>query len=74
MELRRFLRIEDVTIDDFAKTLGISRTSMFQILSGHEPRLSLALKIQRLTNGQVTLEELVSKKKPSNQNDKKPNK
>jgi transcriptional regulator with XRE-family HTH domain len=53
--LRRFLKSEGLTIQEFADRSGVSRPAISLLLSDEdrEPSLSLAFKIERVTGGRV---------------------
>ena len=53
--LRAYLKRTDTTITDFAARVGVTRPAISMLLSDEErePTLSLALAIQRETNGLI---------------------
>ena len=57
MDLKLYMKIQDIKIYQMAKRLGISIGSMHNLFNGREPRLSLAMKIEEVTNGEVTCED-----------------
>lgn len=64
MKLRVYLIEKNITILEFAKTIGIDRTYLGLIANGKKkPSRFLAKEIERATNGEVTAEELQLKLK-----------
>lgn len=60
MELRVYLFKNRINQKVFAKELGISYATFRTILQGDDVWLSLALRIEELTNGEVTYKDLLS--------------
>lgn len=55
MNLRKYLRGNKIRYRAFAEKLGINEQSLRNIVAGtSRPSLLLALKIEKLTNGEVT--------------------
>ena len=60
MNLKNYLNENGLKIDWFAKQLGISRSFFYLILNGQKPvPMHLWRKINELTKGYITLEELL---------------
>lgn len=60
MKLKEYLRKQKITYRTFAQDLGIAEQSLKTIMAGiRRPGLSLCLKIEKLTNGQITPSQLV---------------
>ena len=60
MNLREYLFKKKIKHEDFAKKVGINRSTLHRIMSGiSDPSLSLATKIVKATKGQVSYEEIV---------------
>ena len=59
MKLRQWMKLNDVTIPKMADRLGISAGSINNLFRGTDPRLSLALLIERETFGNVTCQDLL---------------
>lgn len=60
MDLRRFLFEKRLSVTDFCKNLGCSRVHLSEIINGRRvPSLTLAKLIERETNGEVLVEELL---------------
>lgn len=60
MHLKKYLRKQKIRYRDFAEELGIAEQSMKNIVAcSRRPGLLLALKIEKMTNGQVTPQQLV---------------
>lgn len=58
--LKEYLFYKGISITDFAKEVGASRNYISQISLGKlKPSKFLAKEIERLTNGEVTAEELL---------------
>ena len=63
MTLKEWIYQERLTQDEFAKLVGVSRRTICSILGGiWMPSLSLALRIEERTNGEVTMRDLATKK------------
>ena len=63
MDLRQYMRVQNITIQKMANALGISTGTMHNIFNGRDPKLSLAMKIEEFTNSEVTCEDLLSRVK-----------
>lgn len=62
MELREYLFRNRISITDFSKKVDFSRNYISQIALGYrKPSKKLAKLIEKETNGEVTLEELIRK-------------
>ncbi len=60
MRLDLWLFLNKTTKKDFAKEIGISRGHLQEIVSGkRRPSIKLAKKIEELTEGKVTKEEML---------------
>jgi transcriptional regulator with XRE-family HTH domain len=60
MHLRKYLREKRIPYREFAERLGVTEQSVKNIVCGtRRPGLTLALKIEKLTDGQVTPQQLV---------------
>ena len=60
MELRKYLKDEKYSLDDFAKIVGCTQPHISLICSKkRRPSPDLALKIEEITAGEVTLIELL---------------
>lgn len=63
MELEKYLHINDLTIDEFAKKIGIARSTLSLYLNGKRLYSKRnANKIEYITNGDVKADELLTKK------------
>ena len=61
MNLRKYLRDRRIRYREFAEKLGINEQSLKNIVAGtRRPGLLLALKIEKLTDGQVTPSQLAA--------------
>jgi DNA-binding XRE family transcriptional regulator len=61
MNLREYLFKKKIKHEDFAKKLGIARSTLHRVMTGDsDPSLSLATKIVKETKGQVSYEEIVT--------------
>jgi DNA-binding transcriptional regulator YdaS (Cro superfamily) len=60
MDLRLYMRIQNIKVNAMADSLGVSLGTMHNIFNGREPRLSLALKIEEVTDGEVSCEDLLA--------------
>lgn len=64
MDLKEYLYIKRTTIKDFAEYMGYSREHMSAVINGHlKPSKAMAKAIERATNGEVTAEEVLQRKK-----------
>lgn len=60
MTLKEYLFIKRMSVKDFSEYMGYSRTHISSIINGHlKPSKGLAKAIERVTEGQVTEEELM---------------
>lgn len=60
MKLRMYLFINRISVTSFSKTLGCSRVHLSGVVNGVRiPSLMLAKSIESVTNGEVTVEELM---------------
>jgi predicted transcriptional regulator len=58
--LKKYILLNEIPIKDFAKTLDVSKGTLYNILEqGLDMRLSLAMRIEKLTFGKVTCEDLM---------------
>lgn len=66
MGLCEFLKMKDCSALEFSLFYRISSTTVYNVISGRDIRMSTAIALTQLTNGQVTLEgiakELLAKK------------
>ncbi len=63
MELKKYLESNYITKRGFAKKLGVTESTLYNIISGRAyPAAKVAQKIVELTNGEVTFEELFKKR------------
>ena len=61
MNLKEYLDVEGIKHQHFAKKIKISTKTLYLIMSGKtDPRLSICLKIEKGTKGQVKCQELAS--------------
>jgi DNA-binding transcriptional regulator YdaS (Cro superfamily) len=61
MKLREYLNEHGTPISVFARRAGVSEATIHNILDGNKDLyLSVALRIQKATKGQVTCEDLIS--------------
>lgn len=66
MNLKDYLYIKKITQADFAWTIGINPLTLQRIMKGQvDIKLSIALKIQKETNGNVTCDDLLKLNKKS---------
>ena len=62
-KLREYLFYQEISITEFAKTIGASRSYISQISMGKiKPSKFLARDIERFTNGKVKAEDLLKGK------------
>ena len=60
MKLSDYLKIKEMNHSELAKKLGVTRSYLSQIVyEKNRPSVSLAKKIQEITNGYVTVTELL---------------
>jgi len=74
MKLKEYLKMKGLTEYDFADILGITQPHVNYIVNGKKnASAGLAKRIEDVTNGQVTFNDLYSSKAPSrlNKNDRK---
>lgn len=65
LDLKHYLFFENVRQADLAKTLGCNCVTVSQITQGKRPSRHLALAIEYVTKGKVTVEELLNPEKAS---------
>jgi transcriptional regulator with XRE-family HTH domain len=64
MKLKEYLIREKISVTNAAKKLGISRTYLDMIIKNdRNPSLELAQAIEDFTDGEVSVDRLISKKK-----------
>ncbi len=59
MRLSEYLQERGITKREFAKRAGINTQTLYNILWGREPRLSIACKIIKASEGKISFEELI---------------
>lgn len=59
MRLSEYLQERGITKREFAKRAGINTQTLYNILWGREPRLTIACKIIRASEGKISFEELI---------------
>ncbi len=59
MRLSEYLQERGITKREFAKRAGINTQTLYNILWGREPRLTIACKIIKASEGKITFEELI---------------
>lgn len=60
MNLKKYLRQKKIRYRTFAEELGVAEQSLKNIVAcSRRPGLILALKIEKLTNGQITPQQMV---------------
>lgn len=64
MKLRQWLETNGKTQEAFAADMGMTQGRVSQIVRNGTENIRTALLIQRLTDGEVTLRELLSDPKP----------
>ncbi len=68
MKLKEYLEESGITAAKLAKRLDVPPNLIYNILDGREPKVGLAVKIQKYTKGQVTCEDLVPESPKSEAN------
>jgi transcriptional regulator with XRE-family HTH domain len=64
MKLKEYLTINRMTVTEFANLSSVSRASIFLYVSGkRKPSLISARKIEKITNGIVSVDELMTPSK-----------
>lgn len=63
MLLRHYLSDKRIKQKDFAQKIGISTKHLWTILNAADMKLSLALKIEEVTKGEVTCQDLGAEKR-----------
>lgn len=57
--LREYLFKKKIKLDDFAKKVGVNRSTLHRIMKGEsDPSLSIAIKIVKATQNKVSYEKL----------------
>lgn len=75
MKLQKFLQINEITQEEFASKVGVSRPWITYIVNEvRNPSIGLSMRIEEATNGQVTIKDLFNPKAPSRLKDKTPEK
>ena len=70
MVLRTYLFNLDLPVKKFAADLGISVSYLYQLLKNERrPSLELALRIEKLTQGNVSVDELLKEEKSKGSDD-----
>jgi transcriptional regulator with XRE-family HTH domain len=71
MHLKEYLGFRKINMREFSRRAQVSPSHIHNICSGKKnPSLPLAKRIQQLTDGKVTLDDLFSSKAPSRLKDK----
>lgn len=61
MYLKDYLYRKKITHEDFAKALGVSYVTLWRVMEGrNHPSYPLLMKIYKITNKRVGLDEIVS--------------
>jgi len=63
MKIDEFLKTEDISIRKFAKKAGITAPTLTRALKGEDIRLSVAMKIERASQGRIKCQEILNEKK-----------
>lgn len=64
MQLKEYIKSNNLQFEGFAKGIGISPTSFFNYLSGiRRVPLEIAARIIKYTDGKVTIEDLIELQK-----------
>lgn len=61
MDLRKYIRDRGITKNEFARRVGCSFTTIHNILRGYDIKLSLAERIEKVSEGQVHPQDLYPK-------------
>ena len=60
MDLKAYLKSRGMTANEFAKIAGLSKSGMSKYLSKNRlPDLLIAVKIEKITKGAVTIEDMI---------------
>jgi predicted transcriptional regulator len=60
MQLKAYLDREGLSMDEFSKSLGVHRTTLYRIINGLSyPRKKVTLRILELTKGKVTAKDFL---------------
>lgn len=60
MDIYTYLGKHRLTKQKFARSLGITQPVIYRILNGSRfPKINVAIKVQQITNGEVTVEEFL---------------
>lgn len=71
MKLKDYLKLHDLTQMSLARKLGIHKSHIYVIVNERQrPSIDLAREIVKITNGEVTIEDLIKERKKT----KKPRK
>lgn len=60
MKLKKYFDTTGITISFFANKIGVDRKTIHNALNGNPISLTVALKIEKGTEGKVTIEDLIS--------------
>jgi predicted transcriptional regulator len=60
MKLKDYLEKYEINVTAFCQLVNLSRTQLYRIINGQEPKLSTAIRIVKATYGKVKFEDLVS--------------
>jgi hypothetical protein len=61
MKIEQYLKKNNLSHAAFARQVGLSHTHIRNYLQGTTPNLKAAMKMVKLTNGDITYEDLVTK-------------
>lgn len=58
MKLKDYLDSNGIKYTSFAKKIGVTLSTIYNIFKGNDIRLSIAIKIHQITKGEVSFEDL----------------
>lgn len=68
MQLREYLDKQDLSMEDAAKKLGVAYGTIHNLLNGRDIKLSIAMRIEKATQGKVTCKDLFENTQRNQQN------
>ena len=59
MKVKEFLEYSGLSVDGFARAVGISAQSLYRYMEGHKPHLKTAQRISEATSGYIEIKDLI---------------
>lgn len=61
MDLKTYLELKNIQLNDFADIIGVDSSTISRYIHWHrKPALDIAMRIEKVTKGKVTIEDLMA--------------